>query len=136
MVLDGRQFFATEILPVLALAANDAMAEYNDTEDAAWLSANVSIVSVKVRLNALALEDDTRINGGMAPLSIRKGNPLWSEVDSVLVPVREYEDVQWAVSQLPRDVGELAAGASWARPVLVLGIVAGLGFLGYQWARK
>jgi hypothetical protein len=136
MVLDGRQFYATEVLNVLALAANDAMNEYNDTENPGWLSANVSIVSTKVKLNALALEDDRRIAAGEKPNDIRKGNPLWSEIDAVLVPVQEYEDVQWAVSQLPRDVGELAAGASWARPALVVGILAGLGALGYLWARK
>ena len=136
MVIDGRQFYAGEIQSVLAMAANDAMNEYNDSEDPAWLAAYVSLVSTKVKVNELAMEDTRAINMGGLQKTIRKGDSLWAEIDAVLVPVADYDDVSYAVSQLSQDVGELAAGASWTRPLLVAGIVGALAFVGYQWARK
>ena len=136
MVLDGHQFFANEIQPVLALAANDAMNEYNTSEDPSWLAAHVAIVSTKVKVNALAQQDDVAMESGLAPKSIAKGSSTWAEIDAVLAPVSDYDDVSEAVDALPRDSAPLAAGVSWLRPALALGVLAVAGYAGYRWAHK
>ena len=133
MVLDGHQFFAFEIQPVLALAANEALQKYNETDDAAWLSANVSIVTTKTKINSMADEEGLE---GATLNPIRKGQPLWAEIDAVLVPVMGTESVFNAVAELPRDTGTFTAGASWLRPAVVLGGLAALVATGYWWVRK
>lgn len=131
MVLDGYQFFAGEILPVLADGMNIAINNYDDTEDPSWLSANVAIATVKVRLNKQAMEEEFR-----EPEHIKKGSPLWSEIDAVLMPVAGYPSIRDAVSRLPRDTGPLAAAPAWVRPGIVAGGVAVVAALGYWWARR
>lgn len=133
MVLDGHQFFAFEIQPVLAAAANAAMQNYNSTEDSAWLSANVNIVTTKVKLNSMAEQDDADPSLMQA---IRKGNPLWSEIDAVLTPLASDSDVTSLVAELPRDMGTLAAAPSWTRPALVAGGVVLVAALGYWWLHR
>lgn len=133
MVLDGHEFFAFEIQPVLALAANEALQKYNETDDAAWLAANVSIVTTKTRINSMA---DEEANSTEGLTRIRKGNPLWSEIDAVLVPVMGTESVFNGVAELPRDTGTFTAGASWVRPAAVITGLALFTALGYWWVRK
>ena len=133
MVLDGHEFYAFEIQPILALAANEALQVYNDTDDAAWLSVNVAIVTTKVKVNSLA---DQEANAPDVGPRIRKGDPLWSEIDAVLLPVAGKESVFQGVAGLPRDTGTFTAGASWLRPATVLGGLASLFALGYWWVHK
>lgn len=135
-VIDGREFFAFEIQPVLALGANEAINQYNDTDDPAWLSANVALAGTKVKINALAEEEANPTDPTVGPQRIRKGNPLWAEIDAVLVPVASFSSVQDGVSELPRDVGALASGPSWARPAIAVAGLAALVGLGYWWVRK
>lgn len=126
MVLDGHQFFAHEISPVLALAHTLTINAYNETDDPTWLSANVAIASTKVKVNSIAVQDEFR-----EPTAIRKGDPLWAEIDAVLRPVASDPDVFAMVAELPRDAAPLAASASWVRPVatvLALGALIGVGY--------
>jgi len=131
MVLDGHMFFAHEISPVLALAHAITINNYSETDDTAWLSANVAIAGTKVRINKMV--DDEEYS---EPTLIRKGDALWSEIDSVLAPVASDPQVFSAVSRLPRDIAPLAAGASWLRPAAAVGVLAAIAGLGYWWARK
>jgi len=132
-VIDGHEFFASEIEPVLATAANYAMAQYNATDDPAWLSANVNIVTTKTKINSMA-DADANATDGSEPQLIRKGNPLWSEIDAVLVPVAS--DISDDVDNLPVDSGPLAGAPSWVRPTIVgVGLAAVLG-LGWWWVHR
>lgn len=136
MVLDGHEFFAFEIQPILAMGANEALQKYNDTDDAAWLAANVSIVTTKTKINSMADEEANVADPGAVMTRIRKGNPLWSEIDAVLIPVMGTESVFNAVASLPRDVGTFTAGASWVRPAAVGAGLLSLFALGYWWVHK
>jgi hypothetical protein len=133
-VIDGHQFYPSEIADTLAVAANAAMQMYNSTEDSQWLSANVAIVTVKVRINNQA---DNDANGYSEPELIKKGDPLWSEIDATLAPVAALPEVAGSIAALPLDRGPLAASqVDWLRPALVIGGLGLLGLIGYAWAKK
>lgn len=134
--LNGHQFFAAEIQDVLALAANTSMNLYTETDDPAWLSANVNIVSTKVKVNRLAMDDDERVESGESPILIRKGDAVWSEIANVLEPVQDYQQVSAGIDALPRDTGVLAAAPSWMRPAAVAAGLALVGAIGFAWASK
>jgi hypothetical protein len=136
MVLDGREFFAFEIQPVLAMAANEAMQQYNDTDDTSWLAAHVSIVTTKTKLNAMADDEANAADPDAVMTRIRKGTPLWAEIDAVLTPVARFDSVADGIASLPRDVAPFTAGVSWLRPAAVgAGLLALFG-AGYWWVHK
>lgn len=130
-VLDGHYFSATDISTVLADGANYAMKQYMSTDDPAWLSANVSIVSTKTKINSMA---DAEAAPGGTLNAIKKGMPLWSEIDAVLVPVASA--VADDVDALPIDDGPLASAPAWVRPAVVGGALAVVLTLGYWWVHK
>lgn len=133
MILDGKEFFACDIADPLGIAADVAFSRYLDQDDPAWLSAHVNLVSVKTKVNSQCTREANDTSGA-APETIKRGHPLFSEVQRALAPVANDASVVNAINKLADDTGALAGGPTWLRPALVAGGLATVAYLGWSWA--
>lgn len=114
-MLEGRQFFAWEIKPVLDAAYEVARAHYtdsleNETSDANWRAAFKDIADIRVKTNTIADVDTAKAeSGGVAP-SYRRGSAMWELVNNRLAPFKGETLVLGAIANLAVDNDPLSPG--------------------------
>lgn len=137
MILDGRSFTACDIADALGVGADVAFRRHGEYTETKWLAAYTALVSLKVKVNNLCIQDANNLSDNFTPQLYKKGDGLWSEAQRALAPVADDADVQASVAYLPPDTGPLAASpVDWLRPALVAGGLGLVGVLGFLWVRS
>lgn len=138
-VLQGKQFFSWEILPVLEAAKTavfDKVESSLDSEpqpgDDLWSQLLVTLTRLKIDANTRASNDNID-KTGKTPSLYRAGTDWWKELDAALstLPI---PNVMSAIDELPNDLAPPAART--VKPALVLGALAALAVGGYFWTRR